>query len=69
MLDGLNSLVHHTIVSRHHQDDDVSGISSTGSHGGEGCVTRCVQEGDLLTCRQLNWEKTIKQEKLIINKF
>lgn len=66
VLDGLHSLVHHTVVGRHHQDDDVGGISSTSSHGGEGRMTRCVQEGDLLTCRQLDWEQ-IKQHRLITN--
>lgn len=57
MLDGLDRLVHDAVVGRHHQDDDVSGVGSAGSHGGEGSVTRSVQEGDLLTCRQLDWKK------------
>lgn len=57
MLDGLHRLVHDAIISCHHQNDDVGGVGSTGSHGGEGGVARSVEEGDLLTCRQLDWKK------------
>lgn len=62
VLDGLDGLVHDAVVGRHHQDDDVSGVGSTGSHGGEGSVTGRVQEGDVLTCRQLNWERKKKKK-------
>lgn len=57
VLNGLDRLVHDAVVSCHHQDDDVSGVGSTGSHGGEGGVTWRVQEGDLLTGGQLDWKK------------
>lgn len=54
VLDGLDRLVHDAVVGRHHQDDDVGGVGSAGSHGGEGGVTWGVQEGDLLTRGQLD---------------
>ena len=46
MFDGLTGLRHHAVVSRHHQDDDVGGLCTTGSHGGERLVARGVQKGD-----------------------
>lgn len=54
VLDGLHRLVHHAVVSCHHQDDDVGGVGASGSHGREGGVTRRVQEGDLLSGGQLD---------------
>lgn len=49
MLYGLNSLIHHTIISCNHQDDYISDHSSTCPHGRKRCMTRCVQKSDLLT--------------------
>ena len=49
VLDGLHGLVHDPVVSRHHQNHHVGGVGPPGPHGGEGSVSRCVQEGDLLT--------------------
>lgn len=57
MLDGLHRLVHDAIVGRHHKDDNVSGVGSTGSDGGEGSMPRSVQEGDPLACGQLDCKK------------
>lgn len=54
VLDGLHRLAHHAVICCHHQDDNVSGVSAAGSHGGEGGVTRRVQEGDLLAGGQLD---------------
>src|SRR5215469_16353480 len=35
------------VVRRHHQDHQVGGLGAAGPHGGEGLVTRGVDEGDL----------------------
>ena len=43
---GLNGLGHHTVVGGNHQDGDVSYPSTTRTHGGEGLVTRRINEGD-----------------------
>ncbi|MPN20483.1 hypothetical protein SDC9_167862 [bioreactor metagenome] len=45
-MDGLAGLRHHTIVRRHHQDDDVGCLGTTGPHRGECLVTRRIEEGD-----------------------
>ena len=42
----LDRLRHHTVVRRDHQDRDVGGLRTTGTHGGERLVTRGVDEGD-----------------------
>lgn len=42
----LDRLGHHTVVRRHHEDRDVGGLGTTGTHGGERLVTRGVDEGD-----------------------
>ena len=48
MIDRLDGLRHDAVVGSHHQDDDVGGLSTTGSHLGERSVARRVDEGDLL---------------------
>ena len=45
MIDCLYGLGHNTVVGRDHQDGDVGGLSTTGTHGGERLVTRGIQEG------------------------
>lgn len=57
MLYGLDGLVHDTIVRSNHQDDDVSDQGSPRPHGCKRCVTRRVQECDLLSGRQLDWRE------------
>src|SRR4051794_5827231 len=42
----LDRLRHHAVVGRDHQDDDVGGLRTTSTHGGERLVTRGVDEGD-----------------------
>ena len=49
VVDGLDGLRHHSIVSGHHDDTQVRDLGTTGTHGGEGLVTRGVQERDLTT--------------------
>ena len=46
VVDGLNGLGHHTVVGRHHEDDDVGGLGTAGPHGGERGVARRVDERD-----------------------
>ena len=54
MADGLDGLGHDLVVRGNHEDDDVGDLSAAGSHGGEGLVTRRIQEGDPLVARQLD---------------
>ena len=42
----LDRLRHDAVVGRDHQDDDVGGLGTTGTHGGERLVTRGVDERD-----------------------
>ena len=46
VVDGLHRLRHHAVVGGHHQDRDVGGLGTAGTHGGERLVTRGVDEGD-----------------------
>ena len=46
VVERLDGLRHHTVVRRHHEDRDVGGLGTTGTHGGERLVTRGVDEGD-----------------------
>ena len=46
VVDGLHRLRHHAVVGGDHQDRDVGGLGTTGTHGGERLVTRGVDEGD-----------------------
>ena len=46
VLDGFFGLRHDAVVTSHHQDDDVGGLCTTGTHGREGLVTGGVQERD-----------------------
>ena len=52
--DGLDRLRHDLVVGRHHQHHDVGNLRAAGPHGGEGLVTRGIEEGDLLPARQLD---------------
>ena len=46
MVDGLHRLRHHTVVGGYHQDRDIGGLRTAGTHGGERLVARGVDEGD-----------------------
>ncbi len=46
VVDGLHRLRHHAVIGGHHQDRDVGGLGTAGTHGGERLVTRGVDEGD-----------------------
>ena len=46
VVDRLHRLRHHAVVGRDHQDRDVGGLRTAGTHGGERLVTRGVDEGD-----------------------
>jgi len=46
MLDRFNGLRHHAVVGSHHQDHDVSGLGTAGTHGGKSRVARGVEESD-----------------------
>ncbi len=48
MVNGFNRLGHDTVIGRHHQDDHVGHLGPPGPHGGEGFVSRCIQESDVL---------------------
>ena len=54
VLDRFDRLRHHTVVRRHHEDDDVGGVGAAGAHGREGRVARRVEEGDLLAGLELH---------------
>ena len=46
VVDRLDGLRHDAVIGGHHQYHDVSDLGPTRSHGGEGLVTRRVDEGD-----------------------
>ena len=46
VVDRLHRLRHDAVVGRDHEDRDVGGLRTTGTHGGERLVTRGVDEGD-----------------------
>ena len=46
VVERLDRLRHDAVVGRDHQDRDVGGLGTTGTHGGERLVTRGVDEGD-----------------------
>src|SRR5699024_4747958 len=46
VVDGLYCLRHNAVVSCNHQDCQVSGLRTTGTHGGKRLVTRGIQEGN-----------------------
>ena len=52
MVDGLLGLRHHVVVGSDDDDGDVGHLGTTGTHGGEGFVTGCVEEGDDTTILQ-----------------
>ncbi len=47
MLNRLDSLRHHAIISSHHEDDYVSRLGTASTHGGKRRVARSIQEGDV----------------------
>ena len=49
MRDRLFCLRHHTVISGNDNDRNVRCHGTTGTHLGKGGVTRCIDEGDLLT--------------------
>ena len=46
MVDSLNGLRHHTIVSCDHKDCDVGKLGTAGTHSGERLMARGIKEGD-----------------------
>ena len=46
VVERLNRLRHDAVVRRDHEDRDVGDLRTTGTHGGERLVARCVDEGD-----------------------
>ena len=46
VVDGFLGLGHHVVIGSHNDDSNVGHLGTTGTHGGEGLVTRCIQEGD-----------------------
>ena len=46
VVERLDRLRHDAVVGRDHEDRDVGGLRTTGTHGGERLVTRGVDEGD-----------------------
>src|SRR5262245_54822550 len=46
VIDGLDRLRHDAIIGGDHQHDDVGGAGAAGAHGGEGLMTRRVDEGN-----------------------
>ena len=44
VLDGLFGLGHHAVVRSHHQNHNVSGLGTTGTHGRESLVTGGIEE-------------------------
>jgi hypothetical protein len=58
VVERLDRLRHDAVVGRHHQDHDVGGLGTTGTHGGERLVTRGVDERDRRSspsCSMLTW--------------
>jgi hypothetical protein len=53
VVDGFARLGHHAVIRRDHDDGDVGDLRTTRTHGGEGLVTRCIQEGDALAVVQV----------------
>ena len=54
MVDGLNRLRHHGVVSRDDDDGEVGHLGTAGTHGREGFVTRGIKEGDMTAVFQLH---------------
>ena len=48
MIDRFDCRRHHAIISRNHEDHDVSCLGTARAHGGEGFVAWRIDEGDLL---------------------
>ncbi len=47
VVDSLDRLRHHTVISRYHQNHDVRDFGAACAHAGERFVTRCIDEDDL----------------------
>ena len=58
MVDSLNRLGHHRVISSHNDDGKVSELGSTGTHCGKRLVTRSIQEGDVAAVLQLDAVRT-----------
>ncbi len=54
MVDGLDCLRHHIVVSGNDDYTDICHLGSTGTHGGERFVTRGVEECDMAAVGQLH---------------
>ena len=58
MVDSLNRLRHHRVVSGDHDDTQVGNLGTAGTHGGEGLVTGRIQEGNLAAVGQAHLVST-----------
>src|SRR5690554_1099953 len=47
MVDSLNSLRHHTIVSCHYKNSNIGNLSASSAHCCKGLMTRGIDKGDL----------------------
>ena len=54
MVDSLDGLGHHVVVGCHDDDGEVGYLGSAGTHGGEGFMTRGVEECDVATIVELD---------------
>mmetsp|Transcript_25255 Transcript_25255/g.32349 ORF Transcript_25255/g.32349 Transcript_25255/m.32349 type:complete len:237 (-) Transcript_25255:202-912(-) len=54
VFDRLNGLRHDGVIGSDHENNNVSDIRAAGTHRRECCVTRCVEEADLVARLQLN---------------
>ena len=54
MADGFLRLGHDGVVRSYHNNGDIRYLSTAGTHGGKGLVTRRIQECNVLTARQFH---------------
>ena len=54
VVDSLDCLRHHVVISSDDDDGDVGDLGTTGTHSGERLVTRGIKERDLLACAGLH---------------
>ena len=58
MVDSLDRLRHHGVVSSDHNDTQVGNLGTAGTHSSKCFVTRRIQEGDLTTVGQTHFVST-----------
>ena len=47
VVDGFNGLGHDTVIGSNHQDSDIGGLGTAGTHGGERLMSGGIQEGNV----------------------